>query len=136
MRPLLHQFRVFGPRNGLVVDQDQETLIKLRGQRFKSYAEKFVPSLGFAAQHLANVRANGRSFLNNDLHMKSGLKHLIEAFYRSIGEGAAVPIPYRQIVLTARIMDAIFDQVSARDMPAPAGGRLLDGRPQPTRTGS
>jgi predicted dehydrogenase len=136
MRPLLHQFRVFGPRNGLVVDQDQETLIKLRGQRFKSYAEKFAPSLGFAAQHLANVRANGRSFLNKDLHMKSGLKHLIEAFYRSIGEGAAVPIPYRQIVLTARIMDAIFDQVSARAMPAPAGARLLDGRPQPTRTGS
>jgi predicted dehydrogenase len=31
MRPLLHQFRIYGPQNGVVVDQDQETLIKLRG---------------------------------------------------------------------------------------------------------
>lgn len=31
----------------------------------------------------------------------------------SIREGAPVPIPYREIVLTARIMDAIFDQLSA-----------------------
>ena len=43
MRPSLHQFRVFGPKNGLVLDQEQETLIKLRGGRFKSYGEKFIP---------------------------------------------------------------------------------------------
>ena len=41
MRPSLHQFRLFGPKNGLALDQDQETLIKLPGRRFKSYAEKF-----------------------------------------------------------------------------------------------
>ena len=32
MRPSLHQFRLYGPRNGLVLDQDHETLIRLRGQ--------------------------------------------------------------------------------------------------------
>jgi hypothetical protein len=46
--------------------------------------------------------------------MKSGMKYLIESFYRSIIQDTPVPIPYREILLTARIMDAIFDQLGAR----------------------
>jgi predicted dehydrogenase len=114
MRPSIHQLRLYGPRNGLLLDQDQETLIKLRGGRFKSYAETFVPPLIFARQHLDNVITNAKTFLARDFHTKSGLKHLIETFYRSITDDAPVPIPYREILLTARIMDAIFDQVGTR----------------------
>jgi predicted dehydrogenase len=114
MRPSLHQFRVYGPKNGLVLDQDQETLIKLRGGRFKSYAEKFIPLVIFAEQHLGNLIGNVRTFLARDFHMKSGMKYLIESFYRSIIQDTPVPIPYREILLTARIMDAIFDQLGAR----------------------
>jgi hypothetical protein len=43
--------------------------------------------------------------------MKSGMKYLIESFYRSVMEGTDVPIPYREILLTAKIMDAIFLQL-------------------------
>jgi predicted dehydrogenase len=136
MRPPLHQFRVFGPRNGLVLDQDQETLIKLRGQRFKSYAEKFVPPVLLAGQYLSNVRTNGRAFVRSDFHMRSGMKHLIEMFYRSIADGTEVPIPYRQIVVTARIMDAIFEQLSAGAMRREAEAGLRDVRPQTTCAGS
>ncbi len=114
MRPSLHQFRVYGPKNGLVLDQDQETLIKLRGGRFKSYVEKFIPPVMFAGQHLGNLIRNVRIFLARDFHMKSGTKYLIESFYRSIIQDTPVPIPYREILLTARIMDAIFDQLGAR----------------------
>jgi predicted dehydrogenase len=114
MRPSLHQFRIYGPKNGLVLDQDQETLIKLRGGRFKSYLEKFVPPVIFAEQHLGNLIGNVRTFLARDFHMKSGMKYLIESFYRSIMQGTPVPIPYREILLTARIMDAIFDQLHAQ----------------------
>ena len=113
MRPSIHQFRIYGPKNGLILDQDQETLIKLRGGRFKSYAEKFIPPVQFAAQHLGNVTTNVKKFLANDFHMKSGMKYLIESFYRSIVQSTPVPIPYREILLTARIMDAIFDQLGA-----------------------
>jgi predicted dehydrogenase len=115
MRPSLHQFRIYGPRNGLILDQDQELLIKLRGRRFKSYAENFVPPVLFARQYLGGAAANVRTFLARDFHVRSGMKHLIEAFYRSITESAPVPIPYREILLTARIMDAIFDQLASRD---------------------
>ena len=117
MHPSLHEFRIYGPKNGLIVDQDQETVIRLRGSRFKSYAEKFAPPAVFATQHLGNLARNVKAFLANDLHMKHGMKNLIEAFYRSIVDNTPVPIPYREILLTSRIMDAIFEQ-------------LADGRPQ------
>jgi predicted dehydrogenase len=114
MRPSLHEFRVFGPKNGLVFDQDQQWLIKLRGERFKSYAEKFLPQAGFAKQYLGSFFGNARLFLARDFHMNSGKKHLIEDFYRSITDGSAVPIAYREILLTSRIMDAIFTQISTK----------------------
>ena len=39
------------------------------------------------------------------------MKELIERFYDSIRLNAPPPIPYREILLTARIMDEIFGQV-------------------------
>lgn len=114
MRPSLHQFRMYGSENGLILDHDDETLIKLRGARFTSYAEKFVPPAQFAAQYMGNLRGNLVKFLARDFHMKSGMKFLIESFYQSIVEGTPLPISYREILLTARIMDEIFAQLNAK----------------------
>jgi predicted dehydrogenase len=125
MRPLLHQFRIYGPQNGVVVDQDQETLIKLRGQKYKSYLEKFVPPVGFASQFLGNLTTNVKGFMGRDLHMKSGMQCLIESFYNSIVQNTPPPIPYREIVLTARIMDAIFEQLDARQLLQVRDSRML-----------
>jgi predicted glycoside hydrolase/deacetylase ChbG (UPF0249 family) len=87
-------------------------LIKLRGDRFKSYAEKFIPAAIFSRQYLGNLFHNLRLFLANDFHMEAGKKHLIESFYRAIAEQAPDPIPHREILLTAWIMDQIFNQIS------------------------
>jgi predicted dehydrogenase len=111
MKPSIHELRVYGPKNGLALDQDHDILLKLRGDKYKSYADKFVPPAQFAKQHLDNLLTNVRLFLSNDFHMDSGMKHLIESFYNSIREGAPVPIPYREILLTTRIMDEIFNQL-------------------------
>jgi predicted dehydrogenase len=113
LRPSIHQLRIYGPKNGLVLDQDHEILIRLRGQKFKSYADIFIPPAQLAKQHLGNLFTNLRLFLRKDFHVDSGMKYLIESFYRSIREGTPVPIPYREILLTARIMEAIFDQLRA-----------------------
>lgn len=129
MRPGLHQFRVYGPRNGLILDQDQETLIKLRGARYKSYAEKFVPPMNAAKQNLSNVATNLRIFLENDFQMKAGMKCLIESFYRSILEDSPVPIPYREILLTVKIMESIFKQLEKQT-------HLLDSDSRLARTNS
>ena len=51
--------------------------------------------------------------------MKSGMKYLIQAFYESITANTSVPIPYREILMTARIMDSIFAQIY--DISGPVG---------------
>jgi hypothetical protein len=124
MRPSLHQFRVYGPKNGLLLDHDHETLLRLRGARYTSYVEKFLPPVNTAKQYLANVVTNTRTFLARDFHMKSGMKFLIESFYRSIAENAPVPISAREILVTARIMDSIFAQLDAQRAHAQARGEL------------
>jgi predicted dehydrogenase len=118
MRPLTHEFRIYGPKNGLVLDHDHEILIRLRGNKYKSYADKFIPPLSFAAQHVGSLIENAKLFLARDFHMDSGMKYLIESFYRSIREDTPVPISYREILLTSRIMDNIFGQLQT--------GRLQD----------
>src|SRR2546425_262212 len=106
------------------LDQDQETLIKLRGGRFKSYLEKFIPPVSFAEQYLGNLMKNARTFLARDFHMDSGKKYLIESFYRSITHGTPVPIQYREILLTARIMDTIFAQLNTQRSQVQAQGQM------------
>lgn len=112
MRPSLNLFRIFGPANGLELDQEHETVIKLRGQRFVSYADKFIPPVVFAGQQLANIGANLRRFAVNDFHMKAGMKFLIESFYDSITANTPAPISEREILLVTRIMDSIFEQLN------------------------
>jgi predicted dehydrogenase len=111
MKPLTQALRIYGPKNGLMVDQNHEVLLRLRGAKFKSYADYIVPPLQFAGQYVTNLFGNARRFLASDFHMDAGMKYLFESFYRSIREDRPVPIPYREILLTARIMDAIFDQL-------------------------
>lgn len=116
MRPSLHHFRLYGTKNAIIMDHDQETLIKVRGERFKSYAERFVPSALFAKQYLGNLSTNMKLFLARDFHMKSGMKFLIQSFYDSIQNGTPPPIPYREILLTAGIMDDIFSEIEVQQM--------------------
>lgn len=111
MRPTLRHFRVYGPANAIAIDHDQQWLIKLKGLKHKSYLEKFVPHWDYAAQYVMNSFRNMRSFARTDFHMKSGMKFLFESFYRSILHGTPPPIPYREIILTAKIMDRIFSKI-------------------------
>jgi predicted dehydrogenase len=126
MRPSLHQFRIFGRRNGLLLDSDNETLVKLRGQRYKSYLEQFIPPVTLAGHYLRNSLGNVRRFCAGDFHAKAGMKHLIESFYNSATSDSPLPIPHREILLTSRIMDAIFSQLktSRSDHSSPARATL------------
>ena len=57
------------------------------------------------------------------------MKELIERFYKSIAEQDSPPIPYREIILTARIMDEIFAQIYSGKKPVShrrTGGVVVD----------
>jgi len=111
IRPVLRHFRIYGPKNALIVDDDHQIVLKLQGRKYKSCLNQFVPPYKFAVQHLANLRHNLLKFVRNDLHSDSGMTYLINAFYRSIVEDTPIPISHREIIVTARIMDLIFQQI-------------------------
>lgn len=115
MKPSLHQFSIYGLQNGIMIDEDKRLLIKYEGNNYKSYAEHFIPPVKLAKQYLSNFAHNARLFLAKDFHMDAGKKYLIESFYRAITDGTPLPIPYREILLTSRIMDAIFSQISSKN---------------------
>jgi predicted dehydrogenase len=113
IRPALNQFRVCGPSNSLLADLTSGSLILNRNRSNKSYLTYVAPPLRSAREHLRNARVNAVNFLRQRLHQDFGLKELIERFYQAIATSAPPPIPYREIALTARIMDTIFQQLPA-----------------------
>jgi predicted dehydrogenase len=111
VKPALNELRIFGQANSIVVDHTSGSLIRSKDRPYKSYLTYFVPPLQNAREHLRNAGANVTNFLRRRLYQDFGMKELIERFYNSIRLGGPPPIPYRQIVLTARIMDEIFKQI-------------------------
>lgn len=111
IKPSLSFLRVCGPKNSIFVDNASGTLIRNENKSYKSYLVYFIPPLNSARQHFKNARKNIFDFLRGRLHQDSGMKELVERFYQSIRGKSPPPIPYREIILTARIMDKIFAQV-------------------------
>jgi predicted dehydrogenase len=115
IKPGMNSFRICGPKNSLLVENGSGSLLLNRAGSHKSYLTYFVPPLQAAREHLRNARVNFTDFLRGRLHQDFGMKELIGRFYTSIREKSAPPIPYREIVLTARIMDEIFAQIRPTD---------------------
>ena len=122
IKPGLNQFRVCGPAQSISVDLMSGSVIKHRNRSYKSYLTFLVPPLVSAREHLRNARRNAIDVFRQRLHQDSGMKELIGQFYGSITARRPVPIPYREILLTAQLMDTIFTQVypQAESKPVPA----------------
>jgi predicted dehydrogenase len=111
--PPVNGCRIYGPRQSLIVDNVHHTLVRCVNQSYKSFLNYFIPPVSTARQYVGNAGRNIARFLKSDFHDDSGLKQLIETFYRSVLGEDALPISYREILLTSRIMDAIFEQLEA-----------------------
>ena len=111
MKPLLHQFRLYGKENGLIVDESHQTVIKLKNKQHKSFLNQFLPPLEFSKQYFRNSCGNFGKFLRRNFHSSIGMKFLIEAFYQSIQNEGPLPFSYKEIFLTTKIMDQIFAQI-------------------------
>jgi predicted dehydrogenase len=106
-----NQLRIYGPAGSITADIITGSLVRNETRSYKSYLTYFVPPLKNAREHLRNLRLNVTNFLCRRLYQDFGMKELIERFYNSIRTGGPPPIPYREIILTARIMDEIFAQI-------------------------
>jgi predicted dehydrogenase len=107
----LNQLRVHGPSHSMTADIITGSLIRQETRSYKSYLTYFIPPVKNGFEHLRNARRNIINFVRRRLYQDFGMKELIERFYNSVRKGSPVPIPYREIILTARIMDEIFAQI-------------------------
>lgn len=122
IKPGLNRFRIYGPGNSLTVDLSSGSVIRNRDGSYKSYLTFLVPPFNSAREHLLNAWRNAVSILGRRLYQDAGMKELIERFHLSVSKGENSPIPHREIVLTARIMDAIFSQIRSQSASLVAGG--------------
>jgi predicted dehydrogenase len=113
IRPSLHYFRLYGPKASVMVDDDHQMVLRLTNDDYKSYARYFIPPVQFANQYVGGLARNVGKFLRRDFHLPfdAGLKTLIESFYRSVVNDDPLPLSYREILLTSRIMDDTFAQL-------------------------
>jgi len=111
LKPGLNQLRVFGPSNSMIADINTGSLVRSIGRSDKSYLTYFLPPFRQGREHFRNARRNIINFIRGRLHQDFGMKELIERFYNCVRGSAPLPIPYREILLTARLMDAIFVQI-------------------------
>jgi predicted dehydrogenase len=116
----LNQLRIYGPANSITADIITGSLVRNANRSYKSYLTYFIPPLMNAREHFRNSRRNVANFLRRRLYQDFGMKELIERFYNSIRLGDPLPIPYREILLTARIMDEIFAQIYPNRSQSPA----------------
>jgi predicted dehydrogenase len=107
----LNQLRIYGPAGSITADVITGTVVRTPNRSYKSYLTYFLPPLRDAREHFRNARRNVTNFARQRLYQDFGMKELVERFYNSIRKGSPPPIPYREIILTARIMDEIFAQI-------------------------
>jgi predicted dehydrogenase len=113
--PPANILRVYGPKSTLEVDNLHRTLIRLENKSYKSYLNYFAYPIVLAKAHFRNSIKNIGRFVRGEFHDDSGLKNLIEAFYGAVRNQRPLPISYREIILTSRIMDCIFRQLGDRE---------------------
>lgn len=108
IKPGLNQLRLHGPVNSLTVDLNSGSVIPHHGRSYKSYLTYLAPPLVAAREHLVNGWRNLIGILRQDIYQDSGMTALIDRFHAAVSAGGPPPIPYREVLLTARIMDVVF----------------------------
>lgn len=112
--PPIKQFRIYGPKNSLIIDNEHQTVIKV-SKNYTYYLNHFISPLTDARQYFNNAFINIKKFIKKDFYYESGRKFLIESFYRTISHNEPLPISYREILLTVKIMDEIFKQLNLQE---------------------
>ncbi len=124
IRPGQNRLHIHGPANSITVDLAAGSVIRHQGRSHKSFLTYLVPPIVTGREHLSNAWRNLIGILRKQVYQDYGMKELIDRFHACISSGGSPPIPYREILLTATIMDEIFRQLRDAE-----GGALADAEP-------
>jgi predicted dehydrogenase len=112
-RPAGHSVRVYGTRNTLNVDYVARTVTLTNAPTLPAAIGRLLPAFDQAWEFIREGGRNMMRFARSDFHFFSGLNRLFTAYYACIHEDGPPPIPMRDILRVAGIMDEIFRQLDA-----------------------
>lgn len=110
-RPVGQFVRLYGTKNTAHVDFMLRTMLIDQRQTLPTAIGRLLPPFKSSWQNLRQATHNVREFAGSRAHYFAGMNRLLSAFYSSILNDGAVPIPYSEILRTSAIMDEIFAQV-------------------------
>lgn len=116
IRPAGNFARIYGTKNTLNVDYLNRTVTLATAPSLPSAVGRLLPPFQEAWQYLREGRRNLQRFLKSDFHFFSGLNRLISLYYESILNDTPVPIPYRDMLRIAAMMDEIFRQIDLQQI--------------------
>jgi predicted dehydrogenase len=114
IRPGAHSLRVLGTKDSVTADFTARTLSFPARPRLPSAIGRLLPPFQQAAELLRSGLSNVVRFARADFQFFAGLEQLIARYYDSILDGAALPIPYRDMLRISRWMDSIFAELESQ----------------------
>jgi len=111
IRPDAQMLRVYGTKNSLTVDYTARTVVLNSHPTFPSVLGRLVPPFSQAWRQFRSGTRNVRRFARSEFHYFQGMRTLLSSFYDSILLDKEPPLPYPELLRTAKIMDRIFGQV-------------------------
>jgi predicted dehydrogenase len=111
VNPVGHYVRIYGTKSIIDLDYTSRTVSVDRGARYPSAIGRLIAGYDKAWQYTKSALRNTRKFYKHDYHFFSGMGTLINRFYDSILHDGPLPIPTRNILRIAWLMDEIFTQI-------------------------
>jgi predicted dehydrogenase len=110
-RPIMHFQRVFGTKNSVHMDFVSRTVALEQGATLPSAIGRLVAGFSQSLEFAKTTTHNLGRFARSEYHFFAGVNRLIRLFYDSILYDKPLPIPTKNILKIAWIMDEIFAQV-------------------------
>jgi predicted dehydrogenase len=115
VRPVAHWVRVCGTRNTASANYISRAVTLERKPALPSALGRMLSAFSQGWEFDRAAWKNLYRFLRYRFHFQAGVNELFQRFYASIREDTDPPIPYRDILLVARLMDDIFAAVNRED---------------------
>jgi predicted dehydrogenase len=110
MRPVLHQFHVFGTRGTLSLDFTSGILCTYQAPRIRGVIGSLMSGYSDAWKRLACASKNTVALSKGQFGHFAGLQFLFRSFYDSIRRDGPPPIPYQLILQVSNLMDRVLSQ--------------------------
>ena len=108
-RPVQKIARVFGTKMAVEVDLDARTVRRFRTASMPGGFAKVQLSWWAVRESAAGWRRNLRRLRACDLGYFSGMHGMFTAFYRSVREGAPMPLSHAEAIRATAVMESIFE---------------------------